>query len=258
MLNGCNKERYHKLRVDLKNDFAFGDDRYPKTFDQCLSLLNRWGNSTNHNPRPRACQQNQVQEAKPEEALVFSRNDSKTGTGTKPSKASASSQSSSSQSTTPRFRKVTNVKCLNCIQLGHMSAVCPDAKPPARMPAQIHAMADVDNASVDSDESSVIILTQHGGGGTKVPINSNYLLLDSQSTVDLFTNPDHVTSIRRLLILSMCTATRVLWSQAKLVSLATPRYISTNRASQMFSPSTGLVANTTLPTTAMTVAVFSS
>ena len=194
MLNGCNKERYHKLRVDLKNDFAFGDDRYPKTVDQCLSLLNRWGNSTNHNPRPRAQQQNQAQqEAKPEEALVFAQKDSHTGSGTKSKKSSAST-SSSSQSTTPK--RITNVKCLLCRQLGHTSAVCPDAKPPPRLPAQIHAMADIDDASVDSDESSVIILTQHDNGSEKVPINTNYLLLDSQSTVDLFTNPAHVTNIK--------------------------------------------------------------
>jgi hypothetical protein len=201
MLNGCNKERYHKLRVDLKNDFAFGDYRYPKTVDQCLSLLNRWGNSNNHNPQPRANQQHQVKEATPEEALVFAQKDSNTGSGTKSKKGSAS-KSSSFQSTTPK--RITNVKCLLWGQLGHTSAVCPDAKPPARLPAQIHAMADIDDASVDSNESSVIILTQHDHGGAKVPINTNYLLLDTQ------TQPMSRISSRPQ-PLSRCIATKVLW-----------------------------------------------
>jgi hypothetical protein len=114
-------------------------------------LLNRWRNSNNHYPRPRANQQNQAQEAKPEEALVFAQKDSTTSSGTKSKKASGST-SSSSQSTTPK--RITNVKCLLCGQLGHTSAVCPDAKPPARLPAQIHAMADIDDASVDHSHSA--------------------------------------------------------------------------------------------------------
>ena len=40
MLSGYNRERYSALWVDLRNDFAFGNDRYPETIDQCLSLIN--------------------------------------------------------------------------------------------------------------------------------------------------------------------------------------------------------------------------
>jgi hypothetical protein len=74
-------------------------------------------------------------------------------------------------------------------------AVCPK-KLSAKPPDQIHAMANIDDASVASDTSSVIILTQQGPSTQRAPINSNYLLLHSQSTVDLFTNPTHVSNIR--------------------------------------------------------------
>jgi hypothetical protein len=57
------------------------------------------------------------------------------------------------------------------------------SKPP---PDHIHAMADVDNASEASDVSSVIILAQAESSSNLQPINPDFVLLDSQSTVDLF------------------------------------------------------------------------
>jgi hypothetical protein len=69
--------------------------------------------------------------------------------------------------------------------------------------------AAVDDASVASNEESVIILTQAHTSPVgadpaylltqDVPgsaIDSNLVLLNSQSTVDLFTNPAHVHNIR--------------------------------------------------------------
>jgi hypothetical protein len=65
-------------------------------------------------------------------------------------------------------------------------------------------MAGVDDASDASNEESVIILAQFNeailvkddSAAKHHPINTNLVLLDSQSTVDLFSNPDHVTNIR--------------------------------------------------------------
>ena len=95
--------------------------------------------------------------------------------------------------------------------MGHTSNVCPDTKPPA----QIHAITNTkDDASDNSDESSVLILTQVHNNITisdtsdvllaqesthpprRDTVTSDFVLLDSQSTVDLFTNPDLVNNIR--------------------------------------------------------------
>jgi hypothetical protein len=57
---------------------------------------------------------------------------------------------------------------------------------------------NVDDASQESDESSVIILAQLSDEPiepTKQPINKDFVLLDSQSTVNLFSNPCHVRNI---------------------------------------------------------------
>ncbi len=40
MLSGAHRERFGELRTDLKNQYGYGDDRYPKMMDTCLSLLN--------------------------------------------------------------------------------------------------------------------------------------------------------------------------------------------------------------------------
>jgi hypothetical protein len=57
------------------------------------------------------------------------------------------------------------------------------SKPP---PDHIHAMADIDDASEASDASSVIILAQAENLSDRQPINPDFILLNSQSMVDLF------------------------------------------------------------------------
>jgi hypothetical protein len=121
-----------------------------------------------------------------DKALVFAQHTKKPFTSSTAGNDSSLSKSSCS-TTTPK--KHTNVRCRLCGKLGHTSAVCPDAKPPA----QVHTMsADTDDASVASDASSVIILTQKVGRSSIPP---NYLLIDSQSTTNLFSNPDHINNV---------------------------------------------------------------
>jgi hypothetical protein len=68
--------------------------------------------------------------------------------------------------------------------------VCAESRPPE----QVHTIgAKVDNAPVASDAFSVIVLAQQDGWGA---INPDYLLLDSQSTINLFANPNHADNVR--------------------------------------------------------------
>jgi hypothetical protein len=96
--------------------------------------------------------------------------------------------SKGSRSTTPR--KPTNARCKTCGKLGHVSAVCPDTEPPA----QVHAMmTDTDDTSVAGDASSIFILAHDKGESS---IDPNFLLLNSESTINLFLNPKHVANMR--------------------------------------------------------------
>lgn len=52
MLDGAHRERYGALRNELTNQYGFGNDLYPKTVDQCLTMMNcRLDASTTRSPR---------------------------------------------------------------------------------------------------------------------------------------------------------------------------------------------------------------
>ena len=192
MLNGAHCERFGALRTDLKNQYGYGDDRYPKTIDACLSLLNRWQPCPED--KPLTPSRKTPDKAKEEDqALVFAQDAKKSPKS--PSKGSTTSSTGDDSSLTKSNKKTTNVCCRTCGELGHTSFVCPN-KPPAQVHVQT---ADLDDASVTSDTSSVILLTQTilaRSDNTRKTIDPNLLLLDSQSTVNLFSNSDLVDNVR--------------------------------------------------------------
>ena len=73
MLSGANRDRFNTLQYELTNQYGFGNDLYPKTVDQCLTMLNRHKDAAPHQPR-NAQHQHQHRDATPkpdDEALVF-------------------------------------------------------------------------------------------------------------------------------------------------------------------------------------------
>jgi len=158
MLSGANHDSYGALRNELANQFGFGNDLYPKTTDQCLTMMNRRMDSALRQPRaPRQPQGEQPVKAD-EEALVFAQGADKKTPGKSP-KNDSSSKGSSSSSSVSRKNKTPTIICKNCGKQGHVSTVCPTKKPPE----QIHAMAtEPDDASVSSEDRSILILAQVG------------------------------------------------------------------------------------------------
>ncbi len=77
MLISANCEQFNKLRNELQNQYGYGEDRYPKTTDACLSLLNCWKVSTTPQPRTLCT----ATPAKPKEdaALIFAQDAIKSG-----------------------------------------------------------------------------------------------------------------------------------------------------------------------------------
>jgi hypothetical protein len=208
MLSGANCDRYGALRNELANQYGFGNDLYPKSIDQCLTMMNRWVDSAQ--PRQQRAHTSREPKQEQEEALVFAQNSDKPSRTKQPPSPAKSSSSSSSGS---RSGRITTVVCKLCGQQGHVSAVCPRKNPPE----QIHAITnDHDDASASSDDDSVlilaqihapfarprtketddIILTQPTSPAVRHPIASDLVLLDSQSTVHLFCQPEHVDNIR--------------------------------------------------------------
>jgi hypothetical protein len=72
LLSGANRDRYGALRNELANQYTFGNDLYPKTTDQCLTMMNRRVDNVLRQPRGPPCQPPAKQPIKnDDEALVF-------------------------------------------------------------------------------------------------------------------------------------------------------------------------------------------
>jgi hypothetical protein len=71
-LSDTNRDRYGALRNELANQYTFGNDLYPKTTDQCLTMLNRRVDNVPRTPRGPPRQPPVGQPVKQEdEVLVF-------------------------------------------------------------------------------------------------------------------------------------------------------------------------------------------
>jgi hypothetical protein len=249
MLSGANQEHFGALWIDLKNQYGYGDDCYPKTINNCLSLLNCWQpfkESQTKTPRTPCTPATPTDKDKvDDEALVFAQDSKKLAANQDDDSSSHKGSSVCSPPKTPKYRKVC---CGACGELGHTSLVCPNKKPSV----QVHAMsAEPDDASVCSDASSVIFIAQNHDGRSS--IDPNFLLLDSQSTVNLFSNPLTSTMFAQLHIPSKFTAARELCRPTMSLILVPTKYMSTKMTSPTYSPSSCLPRNIISPMIAMIV-----
>ena len=71
MLSGANRDRYGALRNKFANQFGFGNNLYPKTTDQCLTMMNCRIDSFPRQPRAPHKPQGEQPVKADEEALVF-------------------------------------------------------------------------------------------------------------------------------------------------------------------------------------------
>jgi hypothetical protein len=130
MLSGANRDKYSALKNELANQYCFGNDLYPKSVDQCLTMLNR---CTDNPTRPQPCPQHppKTPPKAEDKVLVFAQ-----GSDKKPvAKSSDDAPSSKSPSSKLSNRcTVTKVMCRKCGKLGHMSSVFPDKKKPSPDP----------------------------------------------------------------------------------------------------------------------------
>jgi hypothetical protein len=98
MLSGANRDCYGALRKELANQFGFGNDLYPKTTDQCLTMMNHRMDSAPRQPHAPHQPQGEQPVKADEEALVFAQGADKKTPGKSPKNDSSSKGSSSSSS----------------------------------------------------------------------------------------------------------------------------------------------------------------
>lgn len=189
-LSGANSARYESLREHLSNLYAMGDDKYPKTVVACLAMLDRYSNKATARGRPHLKPPAPVKH-EPDD-VVFAQSSSPRKQQQKEKRDPLSNPDDDASTNTSKTNKSASkrhptIKCLRCGQVGHVSTSCPTS-----IPEQLHTMAD-DASTKSADSDNIFILAQSDSAGT---VNKNYVLLDSQSTVNQFVNPAHVTNPR--------------------------------------------------------------
>ncbi len=85
------------------------------------------------------------------------------------------------------------MNCHNCGKKGHIARECPERKQ-ARNQEHIHASIQDDGCNEDDIDKGENMFVQKRDKGV---VNKNWLLLDSQSTVDQVANPALLKNIRK-------------------------------------------------------------
>lgn len=170
LIRGADQTRYGTLIVDLSNQFAMGKDEYPTTLTAAYSLLVTYKTPLNANGRG------------------GSRNgNGNYHTNTAPTVATSTAPEVSAMTFAqqggpiPGTDGITHghITCFNCNHMGHYASACP----------------------TEERGTSGTTLLQYGymlaqAAGCSTGIDSNWVLLDSQSTISVFCNPAMLTNIR--------------------------------------------------------------
>jgi hypothetical protein len=160
-LYAVDKFRYGKLLDELENDFTKGVDHYPDTITKAYTLVVNF-----------KFQQRQVGRLfNDSEAVSFANVDGKR--------------------TAPP--DITTVKCYCCQKMGNYASDCPSATPKIEGATMLMLEEEVEEEYTDYDSTGEFSF--HLGGSKYV--NPNWILLDSESTADIFCNPNLLTNIHR-------------------------------------------------------------
>ena len=170
LIRGADPTRYGTLIVDLANQYAMGVSNYPPDITSAYSLLVNYKTPTN---------------------ATRNRNNNpttpSTNTTTVPSDASAgaSAMTFSQRGTVAGSNGLTHadVTCYNCNSIGHYASDCPTER---------NTSATTLTTAGTTLFQYAFMLAQSGANG----INPNWVLLDSQSTISVFRNPDMLSNIR--------------------------------------------------------------
>jgi hypothetical protein len=186
---GTDLNHYSSMIRNLKNASLAGRDEWPKNVTEAYNYLSKWEGDK---PSTRATQDY--------EGTSFVNDHDK-------------DHKARDKEPQSWHAKMT---CHNCNQKGHIASFCPDSKPASTnvQDGEVHEEAAtqlLDGTKMacenedyyadlflceDQEHRSVSFQLKDGINGGRIPIPNNWILLDSQSTTDAFSNPRLLKNIQ--------------------------------------------------------------
>jgi hypothetical protein len=160
MLSGANGAKYNNLKRNMKENFVTGTSRYPESPKAVLRILNAYQPPAGWNRRKQD-----------------------TGAGTEEGTMFAQAEGGDDS-------WKARINCHKCGKKGHITRECPK-KEEEQMQSNIEQDVLTEEEDIDKGEN---IFIQHKERGV---VNKNWVLLDSQSTVNQIANPAFLSNIRK-------------------------------------------------------------
>ena len=193
---GADKRRFGRLQEEVENDFLKGRDDFPKTVIASMNLL------SNYKMDPR----NMVQVHRPaNDGVAFTNVGNENG------------QEQGTTLTNTGNRDKSHIKCFNCQEMGHYANQCTKTRETNQESATQLLMDALESDELDDDDDIGFAFQQDGteihktykhtlvDGPTinvtlnqpRGKVNPMWILLDSQSTCDVFSNKKLLKDIHK-------------------------------------------------------------
>ena len=179
---GSDRARYGRLIENLENDFLQGQDHYPRTLTAAYSLLTNWKQDL----------RNAMRIIGPaNDGVSFTNVEGEVYGGQDVALANSGEKKRGPQ------KDKSHITCHRCRKKGHYASECEEER---RKSGEAMLMAGVENGEFDNAPDGLQFYQQESRVASEVgkhgAVPPSWILLDNQSTVDVFHNPSLLVNIR--------------------------------------------------------------